>query len=115
MKHLIGKDVFVRPTGNEARYTDKPYLKAKVVSVARVYAEITFEGCNFPRKYRIKEGLKIEDDYNGGFVIYETEQAIKDFLEKQELASLIYSNMNQSELRKLSIDTLKLLKKEMNL
>ena len=38
MKDLEGKKVYLRPTGNNVRYTDTATKKSPIIKVSRVYA-----------------------------------------------------------------------------
>jgi len=89
MKHLEGKTVYLRPTGNNVRHhkQDKDaVIVAKLVKVARVNA--TFEIDGWERKYRYEDNRLI-GDCNSGYVVYETAQALQDYRESCRIGEKI--------------------------
>lgn len=109
MKHLVGKEVFLRGTGNNAprHGLGEKFEKAKIKKVARVYATIIFDGSSYEQKLRIK-GNHLDNDCNGGYEVYETEQEIKDYFLSAELALKIFNKYgNPSKFKELDLKTLK--------
>jgi len=89
MKELEGKEVYLRPTGNNARRHDKnKTIKAKVIKVARVFITIVIDNHYHEQKLRIN-GKSINNDHNGGYVVYESEKELSDYYESSDVASKI--------------------------
>ena len=88
MKELEGKEVYLRPTGNNARRGSKRFEKALIVKVARVFVTFKIEGHHWETKYRF-DGRNLESGHNSGYVVYANRQELEDYYETQELASKI--------------------------
>lgn len=71
MKHLEGKEVYLRPTGNNARGNKNGYKKATIIKVAKVNITFRIDGRN-EQKSRFN-GTRISEN-NSGYQVYETEQ-----------------------------------------
>jgi len=88
MKHLEDKEVYLIPTGNNARYNSGKYYKAKILKVAKVNITFIKEG-GFEQKSRFN-GNQIGNG-NSGYEVHETEQGVKDYILSVELSKKIYA------------------------
>ena len=80
MKDLEGKEVFLRPTGNNRRPRNpKEMIIAKIIKVARVYATFILDGSWVEEKGRIN-GLHIDTGCNSGYQVFHNKQALDDLL-----------------------------------
>ena len=80
MKDLEGKEVFLRPTGNNRRPSNpKEIIAAKIVKVARVYATFIRGDFHIEDKGRVN-GLHLDTGYNSGYQVFPDKQAIDDML-----------------------------------
>lgn len=88
MKHLEGKEVYLRYTGNHARSNSKKWCKAKIIKVARVFITFIKEGSIYQDKWRYDDN-RLDSDCNSGYVIYETKKELDDYFLSNELSSKI--------------------------
>lgn len=81
MKDLEGKEVFLRPTGNNVRYTHTAtkIIPAKIIKVSRVYATFIRGDFNIEDKGRIA-GLHLDIGCNSGYQVFPNRQAADDLL-----------------------------------
>ena len=80
MKDLEGKEVFLRPTGNNRRPRNpKEIIIAKIIKVARVYVTFIRGDFHIEDKGRIN-GLHIDTGYNSGYQVFHNKQALDDLL-----------------------------------
>ena len=80
MKDLEGKEVFLRPTGNNRRPSKpKEIIAAKIVKVARVYATFIRGDFHIEDKGRVN-GLHLDTGHNSGYQVFPDKQAIDDLL-----------------------------------
>ena len=81
MKDLEGKEVFLRPTGNNVRYTDTAtkIIPAKIIKVSRVYASFIKGDFYIEEKGRVN-GLHLDTGCNSGYQVFPDKQAIDDLL-----------------------------------
>ena len=104
MKFLVGMEVFLRPINNEARFRDpSKTIKAIVEKVGRSNITITIEGRE--RKLKICPSGKpdLHDSFNGGFRVFDSEQAALDFDESLRLARILSDAFRyQSDWQKFS-------------
>jgi len=111
MKELEGKEVYLRPTGNNARRGGPLFEKAIVVKVARVFVTLKIAGSCFDNKYRFVDGTganTLESGNNSGYVIYETETDLNEFYEADDLAKRIADKCRYSHtLSKVEIGKLR--------
>ena len=106
MKHLEGKDVFLRPTGNNARNSNSKYIKGKIIKVAKVFITFTVENSSH-EKYRFN-GHNLRNECNGGYVIYESKQDIEDYFLSSKLSKEISEKYRtQGDYQKVELETLK--------
>lgn len=90
LKELVGKEVFLRPTGNFARYHGEGIILDKVVNVARVFITLENEG-------KLRIGLEqggyvplIKDDANGGYDLFDSKDSIKKETQRGKIRSQLY-------------------------
>ena len=80
MKDLEGKEVFLRPKGNNRRPSKpKEIIPAKIIKVARVYATFIRGDFNIEDKGRIT-GLHLDTGCNSGYQVFPDKQEIDDLL-----------------------------------
>ena len=80
MKDLEGKEVFLRPTGNNRRPSNpEKIIQAKIIKVARVYATFIRGDFHIEDKGRVN-GLHLDTGYNSGYQVFPDKQAIDDML-----------------------------------
>ena len=78
MKEFDGKDVFLRPTGNNARRGSEQIVKAKIIKVARVNTTFLLDGWRNEVKLRYR-GNELYSEHNSGYVVYGSEKDIEDY------------------------------------
>jgi hypothetical protein len=106
MKELEGKNVFLRPTGNNARYHSGKILIATINKVARVYATITLDGWSREEKFRIN-GNHLDNGHNGGYRVYASEKEVADEIFIEEAAGKISDKFRyRSDYTTLDRDTI---------
>lgn len=102
MKHLEGKEVWLRPTGNNIRrHINDDYnrcIKANVIKVARVFMTLLIDDATYETKLRMSERNKneISNDFNSGYVLFESLEEFEDQLEVERLAKLIVDKYKYS-------------------
>ncbi len=80
MKDLEGKEVFLRPTGNNRRPSNqKEIIIAKIIKVARVYVTFIRGDFHIEHKGRIN-GLHIDTGCNSGYQVFHDKHALDDLL-----------------------------------
>ena len=80
MKDLEGKEVFLRPTGNNRRPSNPTKLIiTKIIKVARVYVTFIRGDLRIKDKGRIN-GLHIDTGHNSGYQVFPDRQAADDLL-----------------------------------
>lgn len=91
MKHLIGKQVWLKPYGNTARYMKEEFVVDKVVSVKRVNVELESQG-----KLRINErdNNYLENAVNGGFLLFESLEEFNIHNKKLALSTKLSRKFN---------------------
>jgi hypothetical protein len=92
MKEFKGKEVWLRPTGNNcSRGKPNNKRRATVVKVGRVFLTLTLGDSNYERKLRMHEGREntLDDDFNGGYVLYASEQDLDNYYEAVDLVRKI--------------------------
>ena len=106
IKSLEGKDVFFKPTGNNARGRSGTVYEGKIIKVARVFATFSFDG-GYERKYRF-EGLHLNDGHNGGYLVFATRKDIDDHDEAIRLANAVSERFRYgSRLQKIDLGKLR--------
>lgn len=110
MKEFEGKEVYLRPTGNNTRRGNTDILKVKIVKVARVYIYFVRDGFRHESKCRFN-GNVFEDGCNSGYVMYPTMEALEDYYEAHKLGRSItdkyryqtdYAKVELSKLRQIA-------------
>ena len=93
MKDLEGKEVFLRPTGNNVRYTHTAtkIIPAKIIKVSRVYATFIRGDFNIEDKGRIA-GLHLDTGCNSGYQVFPDKQEIDDLLFVEMVARKIVNS-----------------------
>lgn len=96
MKHLEGKTIYLRATGNNARRGGGDKITtAFVEKVARVFATIKIDGHSWSDKYRIQENysngrrVHLDGGHNSGYYLYESQEDIERQIETDLMASKI--------------------------
>ncbi len=83
MKHLIGKKVWLSPTGNNQLRSNPYEIKTgTVTNVARVKLDIMLDSFQWAQKinfYEGKYGLILDSGCNSGYILFETEDAINEY------------------------------------
>ena len=80
MKDLEGKEVFLRPTGNNRRPRNpKEMIIAKIIKVARVYATFILDG-SWVEEKGLVNGLHLDTGHNSGYQVFHNKQALDDLL-----------------------------------
>ena len=89
MKDLEGKEVFLRPTGNNVRYTDTAtkIIPATITKVSRVYATFIIDE-SWEEKGKIA-GLHLDTGCNSGYQVFPDKQEIDDLLFVERVARKI--------------------------
>lgn len=78
MKEFEGKDVFLRPTGNNARRNSEKIIKANIIKVAKVNTTFSMDGWRHEEKLRYR-GNELYSEHNSGYVVYGSEKDINDY------------------------------------
>lgn len=111
MKHLEGKDVYLKPTGNNARRFHEKIHKARVVKMARVNVILQFDGFKVVNKFRMtsqRGRLHISNNYNGGYYVFESEQELQHFLTIAAYANAISHKYRYvRDYKKLDLETIR--------
>ena len=108
MKDLEGKEVFLRPTGNNVRYTDTAtkIIPAKIIKVSRVYASFIKGDFYIEEKGRIT-GLHLDTGHNSGYQVFPDKKAIDDLLFVESTARKIVNKFQYaSDYEKLDRETI---------
>ena len=111
MKELEGKEVYLRPTGNNVRhFRHDKYVKATILKVARVFVTFKLEGSWHEDRYRFK-GRSLNGECNSGYIVYADEKELKDYYEACAIAKQItdkyryssdYEKLDVIKLRQIS-------------
>ena len=92
MKHLEGKTVFLRPTGNLERRGTGQILEAKLVKVARVNVTIRFGNGRIEKlRFIGKDSMELDNGNNGGYAVYPDRETIIDMLFIKKAACKIHA------------------------
>lgn len=81
MKALEGKKVFLRPKGNNVRYTDKAkkIIPATITKVSNTYATFIIDGTCKELKGLII-GMHLDTGCNSGYQVFHNKQIIDDLI-----------------------------------
>ena len=118
MKHLIGKQVWLMPTGNNARYSSK-LVEAKITKVGRVNVTFVREGCNIDEAWRMQD--KRSEYYyrlseaNSGFLVFESLAKLAEYNEINYLQYRIEKDVKSGKLQKLPLESLREINKLLGL
>ncbi len=106
MKDLVGKEVFLRPTGNNGYSGNKnKIISAKIVKVARVYA--TFIKNSGIECKGLVNGLHLDTGHNSGYQVFPDKKAIDDMLFIESTARKIFNKFQYpSDYEKLDRETI---------
>lgn len=106
MKDLEGKEVFLRPTGNNRRPSKpKEIIPAKIIKVARVYATFIIDESWVEEKGKIT-GLHLDTGCNSGYQVFPDKQTIDDLLFVERVAGRITNKFKYpSDYEKLDRET----------
>lgn len=82
-KELIGKTVYLLPTGNNVRRNGvNNIIEAKVRKVAKVFITMVGQHSSWASEYKLrfnKENNSLDSDYNSGYILFESMQEVDDF------------------------------------
>lgn len=98
----IGMEVFLKPTGNISRY-NKNIRKGVITKIARKYFYVDIEEYS-EQKFDIETLKNINDDCNSAWVLYSSEQEIKDEEERLELLTRVRRYFDWMNNCKLSLE-----------
>lgn len=111
MKHLIGKQVWLMPTGNNSRYDNK-LVEVKIVKVGRV--NVTFVREDWNREevcrlddYKFEGRLELSCGHNSGWVVFESIDDFKSYKELSELRSKLTRHIRDRGLGCVGIESLR--------
>ena len=97
MKDLEGKEVFLRPTGNNRRPSKpKEIIQAKIIKVARVYATFIRGDFHIEDKGRVN-GLHLDTGHNSGYQVFPDKKAIDDLLFVESTARKIANSFQYAQ------------------
>ncbi len=108
MKDFEGKKVFLRPTGNNVRYTDTAtkIIPATITKVAHVYATFIKGDFNIEDKGRIT-GLHLDTGHNSGYQVFPDKQTVDNILFIESTARKIVNSFQYaSDYEKLDRETI---------
>lgn len=119
MKHLIGKQVWLMPTGNNGRYGNK-LVKVEVVKVGRVNVTFVRDGWNREEMYRLDdrkyEGcFQLSNEHNGGWVVFESLEDFEAYKEILNLRHTIARHIRDEGLYSLTVESLRVINKLLGL
>ncbi len=113
LKKLEGKEIYLSPTGNNARGSLKSKITvASVIKVARVFITIKMKGYRSEEKLRIsgrhEGGINLDCGYNSGYIMYDSIEKLEERKEILSLSRNISDEFRyQSDYSKLDLETLK--------
>lgn len=112
MKHLVGKQVWLMPTGNNSRRYNNEVKQALVTKVAKVNVSFIMDGYTREEKLRISDWvgdgtLHLHNESNGGFRVFETLQEIEDYNEANMIRQHISGLIRYNKLGDISLDNLR--------
>lgn len=112
MKEFEGKEVYLRPTGNNvplrSQYGDGCRW-GTVVKVNKVNVTVQFADWHHTRKLRISEngGRRLDDNCNAGWIVYEDRVAYLNDLHKENIARRISEQFSYtSRLEQIGLEKL---------
>ena len=107
MKDLEGKEVFLRPTGNNRRPSkQKEVIPAKIIKVSRIYATFILDESWVEEKGKITD-LHLDTGCNSGYQVFPDKQTIDDLLFIERTARKIVNKFQYaSDYEKLDRETI---------
>ena len=107
MKDLEGKEVFLRPTGNNRRPRNpKEMIIAKIIKVARIYATFIRGDFHIKDKGRMN-GLHLNTGCNSGYQVFPSKQEVDNMFFVERVASRIVNKFKYiSDYEKLDRGTI---------
>ena len=107
MKDLEGKQVFLRPTGNNRRPGNpKEIIPAKIIKMARVYATFIIDKA-WSESKGLVNGLHLDTGCNSGYQVFPDKQTIDDLLFAEMVAGRIINKFKyRSDYEKLDRETI---------
>jgi len=108
VKELEGREVYLYPTGNNARGKIS-IKKALIVKVARVNVTYLLDGWARSIKERY-QGFYIDSGCNSGYRVYESMKQIDDLMLSRDIAKSLSRKLNySSDFERLGLEKLKLI------
>ena len=93
MKDLEGKEVFLRPTGNNRRPSkQKEVIPAKIIKVSRIYATFILDESWVEEKGKITD-LHLDTGCNSGYQVFPDKQTIDDLLFVERVVTKIIDKL----------------------
>lgn len=107
MKDLEGKEVFLRPTGNNRRPRNpKEMIIAKIIKVSRVYATFILDE-SWVEEKGLVNGLHLDTGHNSGYQVFHNKQALDDLLFIESTARKIVNSFQYArDYEKLDRETI---------
>ena len=97
MKDLEGKEVFLRPTGNNRRPSKpKEIIPAKIIKMARVYATFILDE-SWVEEKGLVNGLHLDTGHNSGYQVFPDKQALDDMLFIESTARKIANSFQYAQ------------------
>lgn len=118
MKHLVGKQVWLIPTGNNARYSSE-FVEAKITKVGRVNVTFVREGWNTDETWRMQDKrseyyYRLSEE-NSGFLVFESLAKLAEYKEINSLQYRIEKDVESGKLQKLPLESLREINKLLGL
>ena len=113
LKKLEGKEIYLTPTGNNARGLLKSKVTvATVIKVARVFITIKLSGYKRYEKLRIgtnhEGGIDLDCGYNSGYIMYDSIEKLKKRREILKLSKSISDEFRfQHDYARLDLNNIK--------
>ena len=93
MKELEGKEVYLRPEGNNKRIHSSKIIKANILKVARVNVTFKIEGSGCEQKLRMDDRYEYRIHTSGwssnGYTVYKDRAAIDEYYEINDISQRI--------------------------
>ncbi len=82
----VGQEVFLRPTGNNKRSWDGEPIPGQIFKIARKYFYVSVNGHTWSdERFDRKDFSCYDEDGNAGYVIYESEEALRMDMEYETM------------------------------
>jgi len=120
MRHLIGKQVWLMPTGNNAKHYGSAIKTATITKVAKVNVSFIMDGWTREEKLRISEykaggALHLHNECNGGFTVFESLKDVEEYKEAAALRSKIRSFIIGNAINNITLESLREINKLLGL